>query len=308
MMTSPPSGSESGSRAFDLLHPTVQRWIWQKQWTALHDAQEASIPAILAGEDDILISAATASGKTEAAFLPICSALAESSEVAGFGAVYIGPLKALINDQFGRLEELCDRLEIPVHKWHGDVDAARKARLVRQASGIVLITPESLEALLANRGTRVPSMFQGVRYIVIDELHSFIGIERGARNSDRCCTGSNSPCAAAFRASGCRRRSATWGGCRVPPSGRRCGRASDRVEFRRPGTPPPHQGLPGRRASPREPVAPADEQSENIAGDGKRAIADHLFAVLRGSNNLVFANSKQNVELFTDLLVRRGSK
>lgn len=308
MMTSAPSGSESGSRAFDLLHPTVQRWIWQKQWKALHDAQEAAIPAILAGEDDILISAATASGKTEAAFLPICSALAESPDGAGFGAVYIGPLKALINDQFGRLEELCDLLEIPVHKWHGDVDAARKARLVRQASGIVLITPESLEALLANRGTRVPSMFQSVRYIVIDELHSFIGIERGAQLRSLL-----------HRLElAVRRRipriglSATLGDMQAAAEFLRPGGGEDvrLIESRSDGQElrlhikgflddAPRRGKPG---------APADEQSENIAGGGNRAIADHLFAVLRGSNNLVFANARRNVELFTDLLVRRGEQ
>ena len=308
MTTSAPSGSESGSHAFDLLHPAVRRWIWQKRWKALHDAQEAAIPAILAGEDDILISAATASGKTEAAFLPICSALAEHPGEGGFGAVYIGPLKALINDQFGRLEELCEQLEIPVHKWHGDVDAARKARLVRNAAGIVLITPESLEALLANRGTRVPSMFQGVRYIVIDELHSFIGIERGAQLRSllhrlELAVRRRVPRIGLSATLGDMRTAAEFlrpgGGDRV----RLIESSSDGAELRM------HikgflDDTPGR---PR-PKAPAEEQTENIAGGGKRAIADHLFAVLRGSNNLVFANAKQNVELFTDLLVRRAEK
>ncbi|GGV33782.1 hypothetical protein GCM10010182_66960 [Actinomadura cremea] len=308
MTTSAPSGSDSGSRSFDLLHPVVQRWIWQKRWTALHDAQEAAIPAILAGEDDILISAATASGKTEAAFLPICSALAESPEAGGFGAVYIGPLKALINDQFARLEELCALLDIPVHKWHGDVDAARKARLVRQAAGIVLITPESLEALLANRGTRVPSMFQGVRHIVIDELHSFIGTERGAQLRSLL-----------HRLElAVRRRvprvglSATLGDMQAAaeflrPSG------GERVQLIESGSDGQELRLQIKGfldIAPRRPEQkpPADEQSETFAGGGKLAIADHLFAVLRGSNNLVFANARQNVELFSDLLVRRGKQ
>jgi ATP-dependent Lhr-like helicase len=308
MTTSRPSGSESGSRSFDLLHPTVQRWIWQKRWTALHDAQETAIPVILAGEDDVLVSAATAAGKTEAAFLPICSALADAGEQNGFGAVYIGPLKALINDQFGRLEELCDLLHIPVHRWHGDVDAARKARLVQRAEGIVLITPESLEALLANRGTRVPSMFRGVRHIVIDELHSFIGTERGAQLQSLLhrlelavrhriprvglsATLGDMDAAAEFLRPG--------GGHRV----RVIESSSDGQELR--------LQLKGflddtpRRDKPR---APADEQIENLTGGGKRAIADHLFTALRGTNNLVFANARQNVELFTDLLVRRSER
>src|SRR4051794_24412463 len=111
MTTSQASGSEprAGSRstAFDRLHPDVRRWIWQRGWHELHPAQEAAVDPVLAGED-VLISAATASGKTEAAFLPICSTLAtDPASEPGVRAVYISPLKALINDQYGRLEELC---------------------------------------------------------------------------------------------------------------------------------------------------------------------------------------------------------
>ncbi|TDC60704.1 DEAD/DEAH box helicase [Actinomadura sp. GC306] len=307
MTTSPRSGSEGGgSRSYDLLHPAIQRWIWQKQWKELHDAQEVAIPAILAGEEDILISAATASGKTEAAFLPICSALADSPSEGGFGAVYIGPLKALINDQFGRLEELCGLLEIPVHKWHGDVDAARKARLVRQASGIVLITPESLEALLANRGTRVPSMFQGVRHIVIDELHSFIGTARGAQLRSLL-----------HRLElAVRRRipriglSATLGDMRTAaeflrPAG---GERVRLIESNSDGQELRFHFKGFLNDVPRRRGRPDDEQPETIVGRGDLAVADHLFSVLRGSGNLVFANSRQKVELFTDLLVRRADQ
>jgi ATP-dependent Lhr-like helicase len=306
MTVSRPSGSEPGSGSFDLLNPKVQRWIWQRRWKALHDAQESAIPAIIAGRDDILISAATASGKTEAAFLPICSGLADAAATDGFGAVYIGPLKALINDQFGRLEELCEQLEIPVHRWHGDVDASRKSRLVRQPSGILLITPESLEALFVNRGTRIATMFRGVRHIVIDELHSFIGTERGAQLQSLL-----------HRLELAVRHT-------IPRIGLSAtiGDMGSAAEFLQPGSgesvhiinsSSDAQGLrlqikgyveeAPRRGQER---APADEQAENVAGSGRRAIADHLFTTLRGANNLIFANSRQNVELFTDLLVRRG--
>jgi ATP-dependent Lhr-like helicase len=90
--------------AFDALHEKVRRWIWQQGWEGLRDVQERSIPLLLAGDRDLVIMAATAGGKTEAAFLPIVSRLASEPCAAGdgFQAIYVSPMRALINDQFGR--------------------------------------------------------------------------------------------------------------------------------------------------------------------------------------------------------------
>lgn len=168
------------SNAFSLLHPKLQRWIWQQGWNELRDIQEQAIPAIIGAAQDVLLCAPTAQGKTEAAFLPILSRLAEPKErPAGFGAVYVSPLRALINDQFRRLDGLCEALELPVFRWHGDVSAATKRQARFQpGGGIVLITPESLEALLVRRGLEVPALVRGLHHIVIDELHVFFGTER----------------------------------------------------------------------------------------------------------------------------------
>lgn len=91
----------------------------------------------------------------------------------------MSPLKALINDQFGRLERLCAQLEIPVWPWHGDVSASVKTRFLAKRRGVLLITPESLEALLCNRGSSVGAVFERVTFFVVDRLHAFIGSERG---------------------------------------------------------------------------------------------------------------------------------
>ncbi|MGZ5434138.1 MAG: DEAD/DEAH box helicase [Thermoanaerobaculia bacterium] len=173
----PPSGSESSS--FDLLHERVRRWIWDQQWSELRDVQELAIRTILDGDGDAIITAATAAGKTEAAFLPICSTLVDDDASTGVQVLYVGPLKALINDQWRRLDGLCESLEIPVHRWHGDVTASARQKLIRQPDGILLITPESLEALFVRRGTDVARIFAGLKFVVIDELHAFIGSERG---------------------------------------------------------------------------------------------------------------------------------
>src|SRR6185312_14505784 len=104
-MTSPPSSSDpapsQGSSAFEMLAPAIRRWVYDQQWTALRDAQEAAIPLVLAGDVDVIVAAATAAGKTEAAFLPICSKLTtEPMAGPGIRALYVAPLKALINDQY----------------------------------------------------------------------------------------------------------------------------------------------------------------------------------------------------------------
>jgi ATP-dependent Lhr-like helicase len=164
--------------AFDLLATPIQQSLWRMGWTELRPIQSDAIRAVLQTDSDLIISAATASGKTEAAFLPIISQLA-TENVDSVGALYISPLKALINDQFRRLEELCEAAEIPVHRWHGDVGQGARAKLVKEPRGIVLTTPESLESMFINRSSALTRMYGGLKYVVIDELHAFVGRERG---------------------------------------------------------------------------------------------------------------------------------
>jgi ATP-dependent Lhr-like helicase len=164
--------------AFALLEEGVQRQLYRMQWTSLRPIQAEAIRTYAASSDSLLVMAETAGGKTEAAFLPVLSDISRHPS-GSVRALYVGPLKALINDQFGRLEELCTHLEMPVHRWHGDVAASRKAQLVKDPGGVLLITPESIESLLINRTAHLGKMFGGLRAIVIDELHSFLEGERG---------------------------------------------------------------------------------------------------------------------------------
>ena len=111
-------------------------------------------------DENVLLCASTASGRTEAALFPILTQLYEDPPVS-VGAIYIGPLKALINDQFERLNDLCAQAEIPVWHWHGDVAQSHKARMLKHPSGILQITPESLEALLLHKHSAVGAHFRG---------------------------------------------------------------------------------------------------------------------------------------------------
>ena len=163
-----------------LLAPEVCRWIARQGWRDLHPIQKKAIAPILAHHDDVIISASTASGKTEAAFLPILTYLLRHKEqIKSVAVLYISPLKALINDQARRLSDLAEPLGIKITPWHGDIALNQKNRLLKQPSGIVLITPESLESLLINQVSGLKHLFADLSYIVIDEFHALMGEERG---------------------------------------------------------------------------------------------------------------------------------
>jgi ATP-dependent helicase Lhr and Lhr-like helicase len=312
MTTSAPSGSEqpSGADAFELLHPAVQRWVWERGWADLRATQAQAIEPILSGQHDVVISAATASGKTEAAFLPIVSALAaQPSDEKGVEVVYLSPLKALINDQRDRLADLCDPLDITVTPWHGDVSGSVKQRLIARPRGALLITPESLEALFVLRGPQIPALFGAMRYVVVDELHAFMGSERGAQLQSLL-----------HRLELALRR-------RVPRIGLSAtlGDMAAATEFLRPGgrtravliTADDHLDLRlqvrGYRASADDDPGAASEAPAGSApdrhveagggdGDADWAIATDLYRLLRGSDNLIFANSRRRVETLADHL------
>jgi len=163
---------------FYKLAPFIRDYIYRNRWDELRDIQAEAIRAILDGDDHILISSGTATGKTEAALLPIITDL-HNNPPAAIGALYIGPLKALINDQFERIAELLQGTEIPAQAWHGDIAQSKKARFLRQARGILQITPESLEAMLINRQHELKRLFGEARFIIIDEIHAFISSDRG---------------------------------------------------------------------------------------------------------------------------------
>ena len=291
-MSSPPSSSSGLSASFSLLDTRIQRWIWEKGWGALRDAQERAIPFILSGTSDVIIAAATASGKTEAAFLPILTHLLANPNGLGC-ALYISPLKALINDQWGRLEDLCATLEVPVTPWHGDISASRKQKFLRTPTGVLLITPESLEGLLMREGHALSGLLGGVDFLVIDELHAFIDSERGKQLQSLM------------------HRVELALGRRVPRIGLSAtlGEMQLAADFLRPPKGAGVQVIEGNEAAQDVRVVVKGYREVEPLGDEAEgadlAIARDLFAALRGANNLIFPNSRRGVELCADMLRRQ---
>ena len=165
---------------FSRYSPLIQHYIYENGWTSLRGIQAAAGDAIFNTDANVLLSASTASGKTEAAFFPIITLMQEQPP-ASVGCLYIAPLKALINDQFVRLNDICDESGIAVWHWHGDVAQSQKKKLLKHPSGILQITPESLEAMLLHRHSEIPHLFGDLRFIVIDEIHSFLRGDRGGQ-------------------------------------------------------------------------------------------------------------------------------
>ncbi|MDO4803581.1 MAG: DEAD/DEAH box helicase [Lachnospiraceae bacterium] len=163
---------------FSRYAPFIQDYIFRSGWQSLRAVQNAAGDAIFNTEANVLLTASTASGKTEAAFFPILTLL-EEDPARTVGVLYIAPLKALINDQFGRLTELCEEEGIAVTRWHGDASQSKKRKLLKKPSGILQITPESLESLMINKHMEIPSLFFDLRFIVIDEIHSLLRGDRG---------------------------------------------------------------------------------------------------------------------------------
>ena len=167
-------------RIFSRFPDFIKEYIYGHGWSELREVQLEAARVIFDTDSNLLISSSTASGKTEAAFFPIISDIYDDPEAKrSVSVLYIAPLKSLINDQFYRLDELLDMSGIPVTHWHGDVGAGHKSRLLKKPEGILQITPESLESMLMNRSNDIPRIFGSLRYVVIDEVHSMIGADRG---------------------------------------------------------------------------------------------------------------------------------
>lgn len=163
---------------FDKLHPALQHHIVNSLgWNGLRPLQESTIQPVLDGEHAILL-APTAGGKTEAASFPVFSRmLSESWE--GLSVLYVCPIKALLNNLEQRLSYYGHLLGRSVALWHGDISAARKAKIVASPPDILLTTPESLEVMLVSGKVDHQQLFANVRTVIIDEVHAFAGDDRG---------------------------------------------------------------------------------------------------------------------------------
>lgn len=273
------------TQSFHLLDKRVQNWIWKQGWTSLLEIQENTIPHVIKGNCDIIVSAPTGGGKTEAVFLPIISKLLQTPFPSSYSILYLSPLKALINDQFRRLTDICGDLGIPVTPWHGDVSNTMKNSSFQQPRGILILTPESLESVLMHRNDRLKAAFSSLQFIVIDEIHSFVGKERGKQIQSLLCrvdhiVGKHTP--------------------RIGMSATLSDFEDIKAFIRQDGSLP--CVVPEAGEQSHEIQALIKEFVDQDYQNGTKAIAEDLFIRLRGSNNLIFTQSRAAAEDYMVLL------
>jgi ATP-dependent Lhr-like helicase len=148
------------------------------RWTSLRAVQELAGEALLAGHNAVVL-APTAGGKTEASIFPALSLMLEDPPL-GVGALYIAPIKALLNNQAERLGTYTEMVGLRRFVWHGDTQAAARKRFRADPTELLMTTPESLEVMLISPSFDVPAIFGDLRIVIIDEVHALAGSDRGA--------------------------------------------------------------------------------------------------------------------------------
>lgn len=156
----------------------IQEYIYKEGWQELRLVQQETAEAIFDSNQNVLITTPTASGKTEAALFPIITKMKEEPG-ENIQCLYVSPLKALINDQFIRLESILEKSQIKVLRWHGDVSTTEKQKALTQNNLILQITPESIESLFINHYDDLKNIFKNLKYVIIDEVHYFASNIRG---------------------------------------------------------------------------------------------------------------------------------
>jgi ATP-dependent Lhr-like helicase len=164
---------------FSRFPPRLQQAIASRLgWTALRPVQELGGAAILDGKNAVIL-APTAGGKTEAAIFPALAGMVDRAP-EGVGALYVAPIKALLNNQAERLGTYAEMVGMRRFVWHGDVADAAKRAFVKEPTELLLTTPESLEVMLLSTRSPAERLFRDLRLVVIDEVHALAGTDRGA--------------------------------------------------------------------------------------------------------------------------------
>lgn len=164
---------------FSRLAPRLQEAIVARLgWSSLRPVQEQAGEALLAGANAVIL-APTAGGKTEASMFPTISQMVESAP-DGVGALYIAPIKALLNNQAERLGLYTEMVGLRRFVWHGDTDDSSRRKFLKEPAELLMTTPESLEVMLVSQRVDTAKLFGDLRIVVIDEVHALAGSDRGA--------------------------------------------------------------------------------------------------------------------------------
>ena len=139
----------------------------------LYTHQATCLEAVARGED-VTVVTPTASGKTMCYNLPVLSAILQDQDSR---ALYLFPTKALSADQVSELYDMIEEMgvDIKTYTYDGDTPAAAR-KAVRQAGHIVVTNPDMLHSGILPHHTKWVKLFENLRYVVIDEIHTYRGV------------------------------------------------------------------------------------------------------------------------------------
>lgn len=167
---------------FDILHRDLRNIIREFGYVEPTPVQERAIPLVYEGHN-VLITAPTGTGKTEAAFFPVISRILELRDRGklrdGVYVLYITPMRALNRDIYVRLCEICRRLGLRMSIRHGDTPESERRRQVETPPHILVTTPETLQIILV--APRMRTRLRTVRFVIIDEVHELVTDKRGTQ-------------------------------------------------------------------------------------------------------------------------------
>jgi DEAD/DEAH box helicase domain-containing protein len=157
----------------DFLDPVLAGALQRRRIRRLYSHQEAACRLVHEGKNIVVVTP-TASGETICYNLPVLSALRANPELR---AIYLFPTKALAQDQMAELQEFIASagLDIGVHTYDGDTPADMRRRIREQAQ-IILTNPDMLHTAILPHHTKWAQVFRNLRYLVVDELHTYRGI------------------------------------------------------------------------------------------------------------------------------------
>jgi len=167
---------------FERLSPALQYQIVNGLgFNELRPVQLLSIDTILDGKNCVVL-AATAGGKTEAAFFPLLSVM-DAESWRPVSVIYVAPIRALLNNQEARLEKYAGLIGRRAFKWHGDTPPSKRKSFINDPADILLTTPESLEVMMMSPKVPARRLFRNLKAVVVDEIHAFVDNDRGGHLS-----------------------------------------------------------------------------------------------------------------------------
>ncbi|MBD8110335.1 DEAD/DEAH box helicase [Priestia megaterium] len=155
------------------LHTKLRQALENRGIGSLYTHQKTAFDLATAKKNVVAVTP-TASGKTLCYNLPVLQSIMENDQAR---ALYLFPTKALAQDQKSELNEIIEEMEVPINSYTYDGDTPANIRQkVRKAGHIVITNPDMLHSAILPHHTKWVSLFENLKYIVIDELHTYRGV------------------------------------------------------------------------------------------------------------------------------------